>query len=209
MIRVVHTLTRVLEIVYNSCRFLGITDLVWQLDTTTPTDCVVWNMSSNGGLTFDIILFLSSHQKFKQEQSLRWHSVLKIYFLQKTLPLGFTELTLCYYCQTYCSIRIMSSKINWKQLKITLSHHSYANNVCEIHVTCTIKTWLEVKPHLYRTLVSSRNIAFIWLLSHKQLQRSSRLFNWTVARNILSTVRTQICKKSHFYWTKNVFKKLQ
>jgi len=41
MIRVVHTLTRVLEIVYNSCRFLGITDLVWQLDTTTPTDCVV------------------------------------------------------------------------------------------------------------------------------------------------------------------------
>jgi len=39
MLRVVYTLTRVMEIVYNSYRYLGITDLAWQLVTTTPTNC--------------------------------------------------------------------------------------------------------------------------------------------------------------------------
>jgi hypothetical protein len=83
MLRVLHTLTRVLEIVCNSCRYLGITDLAWQLVITMPTNWAVWSMSSNGGPTFDIIPSLSSHQKFKQAQSLWWYSVLKTYFLQK------------------------------------------------------------------------------------------------------------------------------
>jgi hypothetical protein len=87
MLRVVYTLTRVMEIVYNSCRYLGITDLAWQLVTTTPTNCVVWSMSSNGGQPFDIILFLSSQQKFKQAQSLWWQCPENI-LLVKDIAIG-------------------------------------------------------------------------------------------------------------------------
>ena len=117
------TFTRVLEIVYNSCRYLGITDIVWQLATTMPTNCAVWSMPA-------IILFLSSHQKFKQARSL-WHSVLKSYFLQKTLPLGFIELTttllLSNILQYSYYVIPLSSKINWE----TTENHTFSSFLCQ------------------------------------------------------------------------------
>jgi len=57
-----------------------------------PTNCVVCSKSSNGDLPLDTILSLSSHQKLNKCEVYD-DSFLKTYFLQKTLPLGFTELT--------------------------------------------------------------------------------------------------------------------
>jgi len=92
--------------------------------------CVVWSMSSNGSLPHDTILSLSSHQKLNKCEVYD-DSFLKIYFLQRTLPLGFKELTTTFLLSNILQysyyVISLSTEINWE----TTENHTFSSSLCQ------------------------------------------------------------------------------